>query len=165
VRRFGALGTNVRAGGTAPLQKTPPFTQTEFTDWVGETGRLITANRGVASIVMTTDADVTAEFAPLQGFTVQFQGCVNLAFGHTAQPYLGYGLTTGETTPATGFSGAPTTFTTDDDWFFIYGRAGTNVELRALRYGSNTDAGFRNWAYQFPRVVRSPRWLFRRTAT
>jgi hypothetical protein len=143
---FGGVGTNGRLGGTGPLQKTPPFTQTEFTAWVGETGRLITADRGVASIVMNADADVTAEFAPLQGITVQVQGCVSQAFGHTAQPYLGYGLTAAENVAATGFSGSTTINTTDDDWFFIYGRAGTNIVFRALKFGSNTESGFRSWA-------------------
>lgn len=143
---FGHVGSNATDGVT-PLRKTAPFNETEFSGWTGETGRLITANRGVASIVMNADANVTAEFSPLQGITVQFQGCVHQALGYDSPAYLGYGTATpGETQPPIGPTPAYTIATDVKDWYFVYGRAGTTFTFRATAYGSNTSTGFRNWA-------------------
>jgi hypothetical protein len=145
---FGHYGVNARVGGTGPLSKEPPADATEFTAWSGATGRLITAEEGVASIVMNSDANVTAEFRKLAGFTVDALGCADIRYTWVEPPYLGYGITQEQGGTIGSQTHGPTPV--EDDWFFVYGPQGSHFTFTAQkaesRNPSNQTTGFMNWA-------------------
>ena len=144
---FGVYNSNAKQAGQ-PLSKVPMPDGTEFTGWSGASGRLVAGERGVTYIKMDSDADVTAEFRKLEGFTVQYQGCPLVDVGAAAPPPLGFGITQSQSYAPIGAYHAVSA--SDEDWFYLYGRQGTVYTLvakqRDTRTASVSTAGHLNWA-------------------
>jgi len=127
---FGRASFNGSSNGV--VSRLPLPSETEFTGWSGATGRLVSAEAGVASIRMDANAAVTAEFRKLEGVMVQFEGCMQMDIGFTTPPYLGFGTTQGETVTPTGAYYGLNSETAD--WTYAYGKQGTSFKFVAEQF-------------------------------